>query len=84
MKTLRRIAPDDNTTHIRENQSPKRVYRVETFIRGICAVRAASSKMGEAAMIFPVGSTNPLMPVLADLARARLFSTALNTAMEKC
>ena len=36
------------------------------------------------AIILPAGSTNPLMPVLADLIKDRLFSTALKTAMEKC
>ena len=43
-----------------------------------------SVNKGVVSRIFPLGSIKPEIPVLAALAMALRFSTALNTAMEKC
>ena len=43
--------------------------------------RAASTNSPLRSTMRPTGSTKPLMPVLAARTRARLFSTARNTAM---
>lgn len=51
---------------------------------GTECVKVAALKSGVDAMILPAGSTNPLIPVFADRIRARRFSIARNTAMEKC